>query len=440
MRISIFGLGYVGAVCFGCLVKQGHDVIGVDVDGHKLMLLSKGVSPVVEEGMPELIEEAMRSGRGRVTSDSADAIANSDISFVCVGTPSRRNGAHDLTALRHVCEQIGRAIADKKADHITVIRSTVAPGTTEDVLLPILEGASRKRAGKGLHVCFQPEFLREGVSIRDFENPPMTIVGGEGPGVEALRLMSKDLPCEFISTSIRTAEMVKFCCNAFHAVKVVFANEVGRLCHGLEMDGREVMSLLCQDTHLNISPAYLRPGFAFGGSCLPKDVRAVTYHGRALDVNTPVLSSILPSNRVQIDHALSLIYATGKKRIGLMGLSFKEGTDDLRESPIVTVAEQLIGKGYELRIFDRNVQLASLVGANRDYILNHIPHIGRLLVTEPRLLFEQADVIVLTTNETEYGDLARRLGRHKLVIDLVGTWGLSGTAAMHDEHYEGIAW
>ncbi len=256
-----------------------------------------GVSPVVEEGMPELIEAATRSGRARVTSDAAEAVANSDISFVCVGTPSRRNGAHDLTALRNVCEQIGRAIGDKEADHITVIRSTVAPGTTEDVLVPILERASGKKLGNGLHVCFQPEFLREGVSIKDFQNPPMTIVGGGGLAVETLRTLSKDLPCEFIGTSIRTAEMVKFCCNAFHAVKVVFANEVGRLCHGLEMDGREVMSLLCQDTHLNISPAYLRPGFAFGGSCLPKDLRALINMSRDVAVELPLLAKRVAEQR-----------------------------------------------------------------------------------------------------------------------------------------------
>jgi GDP-mannose 6-dehydrogenase len=430
-------LGYVGAVSFGCLVRQGHEVIGVDVDAHKLTLLSKGVSPVVEEGMPELIEEAMRSGRARVTSDSTDAIANSEISFVCVGTPSRRNGAHNLTALRHVCEQIGRAIEGKNADHITVIRSTVAPGTTEDVLLPILEGASRKRVGNGLHVCFQPEFLREGVSIKDFENPPMTIVGGDGRGVDALRLMSKDLPCEFISTSIRTAEMVKFCCNAFHAVKVVFANEVGRLCHGLEMDGREVMSLLCQDTHLNISPAYLRPGFAFGGSCLPKDLRALINMSRDVAVELPLLASVLPSNETQIAHALEIILKTKQRRIGMIGVSFKGGTDDLRESPLLELAERLIGKGMYVQVYDPEVNLSRIRGSNKAFVEESIPHIASIMTDDVGMLIGNCNVIVLGVRDAaaeshlrKYPDPTRTL------VDLVGIQDVSDSMGQ----YHGICW
>jgi GDP-mannose 6-dehydrogenase len=437
MRISIFGLGYVGAVSFGCLVRQGHDVIGVDVDGHKLMLLSKGISPVVEEGMPELIEEAMRSGRARVTSDSAEAIANSDISFVCVGTPSRRNGAHDLTALRHVCEQIGRAVGSKKGDHITVIRSTVAPGTTEEVLLPILEGASRKRSGSGLHVCFQPEFLREGVSIKDFENPPMTIVGGEGPGVDALRNLSKDLPCEFISTSIRTAEMVKFCCNAFHAVKVVFANEVGRLCHGLEMDGREVMSLLCQDTHLNISPAYLRPGFAFGGSCLPKDLRALISMSRDVAVELPLLASVLPSNETQIAHALEIILRTKQRRIGMIGVSFKGGTDDLRESPLLELAERLIGKGMDVRIYDPEVNLSRIRGSNKAFVEEAIPHIASIMTDDVERLIGECEVIVLGVRDSMVESRLRvRPDRSRTLVDLVGVPDVDEAMGQ----YHGICW
>jgi GDP-mannose 6-dehydrogenase len=437
MKISIFGLGYVGAVSFGCLVRQGHEVIGVDVDGHKLALLSKGVSPVIEEGMPELIEAAMRSGRARVTSDAAEAIANSDISFVCVGTPSRRNGAHDLTALRHVCEQIGRAVGDKGSDHVTVIRSTVAPGTTEDVLLPILMKASGKTAGRGLHVCFQPELLREGVSIRDFENPPMTIVGGKGLAVDMLRTMSKDLPCEFIATSIRTAEMVKFCCNAFHAVKVVFANEVGRLCHGLEMDGREVMSLLCQDKSLNISPAYLRPGFAFGGSCLPKDLRALINMSRDVAVELPLLASVLPSNETQIAHALDIILATKERSIGMIGVSFKGGTDDLRESPLLELAERLIGKGMDVSIYDPEVNLSRIRGSNKAFVEESIPHIASIMADDPKDVIRDCKVIVLGARDKAAEAALRDINDGtRIIIDLVG---VPNRAEMSGE-YHGVCW
>ncbi len=437
MRISIFGLGYVGAVSYGCLAGQGHDVIGVDVDAHKLGLLQKGISPVVEDGMPELIEAAMRSGRARVTSDAAEGVANSEISFVCVGTPSRRNGAHDLTALRSVCEQIGSAISKKKTDHVTVIRSTVAPGTTEDILIPILEEASGKRLGSGLHVCFQPEFLREGVSIKDFENPPMTIAGGVGFGVDTLRTLSQDLPCEFIATSIRTAEMVKFCCNAFHAVKVVFANEVGRLCHGLEMDGREVMSLLCQDTHLNISPAYLRPGFAFGGSCLPKDLRALINMSRDVAVELPLLASVLPSNETQIAHALDIVLRTKRRRIGMIGVSFKGGTDDLRESPLLELAERLIGKGMDVRIYDPEVNLSRIRGSNRAFVEESIPHIASIMTDDVAQLVRSCDVIVVGARDAAAESCLRaHPDASRTLVDLVGMTGVSETMGQ----YHGICW
>jgi GDP-mannose 6-dehydrogenase len=437
MRISIFGLGYVGAVSYGCLVRQGHDVTGVDVDGHKLTLLSKGVSPVVEEGMPELIEAATRSGRARVTSDAAEGVANSDVSFVCVGTPSRRNGAHDLTALRNVCEQLGRAIGDKESDHVTVIRSTVAPGTTEDVLVPILEKASGRKLGSGLHVCFQPEFLREGVSIKDFENPPMTIVGGDGLGVATLRALSKDLPCEFIATSIRTAEMVKFCCNAFHAVKVVFANEVGRLCHGLDMDGREVMSLLCKDMHLNISPAYLRPGFAFGGSCLPKDLRALINMSRDVAVELPLLASVLPSNETQIAHALDIILRTKQRRIGMIGVSFKGGTDDLRESPLLELAERLIGKGMDVRIYDPEVNLSRIRGSNKAFVEESIPHIASIMTEDVGRLVADCKVVVLGVRDaTVESYLRSHPDPTRTLIDLVGVKDVSSAMGQ----YHGICW
>ena len=316
------------------------------------------------------------------------------------------------------------------------------PGSMASVVIPALEECSGKRAGSDFGVCINPEFLREGCAIYDYDNPPKTVIGATDERAAApLRALYGHLAAPMLVTDLQTAEMVKYADNSWHALKVTFANEMGRLCKAMGVDARKLMQLFCEDKKLNISTTYLRPGFAFGGSCLPKDIRAVTYQGRSLDVNTPVLSAILASNRVQIDHALSMIYASGKRRIGLLGLSFKEGTDDLRESPIVTVAERLIGKGYEVHIFDRNVKLASLVGANRDYILNHIPHIGRLLVNEPATLFERSDVIVMATGEKEFGDLVQSFGRDKLVVDLVGTWNLTdGANALDNEHYEGIAW
>jgi GDP-mannose 6-dehydrogenase len=437
MKVSIFGLGYVGAVSYGCLVKQGHDVIGVDVDDHKLSLLSRGVTPVVEEGMSDLIEAAARSGRACVTSDAIKAVVGSDVSFVCVGTPSRRNGAHDLTALRAVCEQIGEAIKRKGRDHVVVIRSTVAPGTTEDILLPILERAAETKAGDRLHVCFQPEFLREGTSIKDFENPPMTIVGGSEFGTDALRTLSAGLPCEFIATNIRTAEMVKFCCNAFHAVKVVFANEVGRLCHGLEMDGRDVMALLCRDKQLNISPAYLRPGFAFGGSCLPKDLRALINMSRDVAVELPMLASVLPSNETQIAHALDIVLRTKQRRVGMIGLSFKGGTDDLRESPLLELAERMIGKGLEVKIYDPEVNLSKIRGSNKVFVEESIPHISSVMTEDIEGLVREARVIVLGVRDAKAESILRSLpGSSRTIVDLVGVENVSSYAGA----YHGICW
>jgi GDP-mannose 6-dehydrogenase len=437
MRISIFGLGYVGAVSFGCLVRQGHSVIGVDVDQHKLTLIESGVTPVVEEGMRELIAAAASSGRGKVTTDADVAIAGTDVSFVCVGTPSRRNGAHDLTALRHVSEQIGQAIRKKGTQHVVVIRSTVAPGTTEEVVTPILERASGMRAGDLLQICFQPEFLREGVSIKDFDNPPMTIVGGDGPGVDAIRALSKDLPCEFIATTIRTAEMVKFCCNAFHAVKVVFANEVGRLCHGLEMDGREVMALLCRDKQLNISPAYLRPGFAFGGSCLPKDLRALINMSRDVAVELPMLASVLPSNDTQVAHALDVILRTKQRRVGMIGVSFKGGTDDLRESPLLELAERMIGKGIHVDIFDPEVNLSRIRGSNRAFVEESIPHIASILTEDFEQLIRDSGVVVLGVRDAAVEAWLRtHPDSSRIVVDLVGV----DRSTAESSEYHGICW
>jgi len=392
--------------------------------------------------MEDLIPAAVASGRLRAGDDVARAVAHAQIMLVCVGTPGHGNGSLDLGYVRRVCQEIGAALRESSEYKVVVIRSTMLPGSMASVVIPSLEESSGKHAGADFGVCINPEFLREGSAIYDYDHPPKTVIGATDESAAApMRTLYEHLDAPMLVTDLATAEMVKYADNSWHALKVTFANEMGRLCKAMGVDSRQLMQLFCEDRKLNVSSAYLRPGFAFGGSCLPKDVRALAYQGRSLDVNTPVLSAILASNRVHVDHALSMIYATGKRRIGILGLSFKEGTDDLRESPIVTLAERLIGKGYELQIYDRNVRLASLVGANKDYILNHIPHIGRLLVTEPGTLFERSEVIVLATGEKDFGELVQRHGADLAVIDLVGAWNLtSGADVANRKRYEGIAW
>ena len=439
MKVSIFGLGYVGVVSAACLARDGHDVMGVDPNPVKTDLVNSGKSPIVEPGLEALIADSIAQRRLRAVAKVQEAVEHASVMLICVGTPGHSNGSLDLTYVRRVCEEIGGVLATSSEFKVVVARSTMLPGSMESVVIPALEKSSGKRAGKDFGVCINPEFLREGTAIYDYDHPPKTVIGAtDERAALPLKEIYGSLQAPLIVTDLQTAEMVKYADNSWHALKVTFANEMGRLCKAMGVDSRKLMQVFCEDKKLNISTTYLRPGFAFGGSCLPKDVRAVTYQGRSLDVDTPVLSAILASNRVHIDHALSMIYATGKKRIGLLGLSFKEGTDDLRESPIVTLAERLIGKGYELNIYDRNVKLASLVGANRDYILNHIPHIGRLLVDNPEALFEGSDVVVMATGEKEFGGLVAAKASGKTVIDLVGAW----TEQFKDarEGYDGIAW
>jgi len=365
MRISIFGLGYVGAVSLACLARDGHRVIGVDVDPTKLDLIRQGHSPIIEEGMPELMAKVVASGLVSVTADAAPAVMDSDLSFVCVGTPSRPNGGQDLSALERLAAQLGKALRDKVDHHVVVIRSTVAPGTVESLVIPLLEQHSGKRSGRDFTTGFQPEFLREGTSIRDYDNPALTIVGADGTrGVAAIRELFGHLPGAFHETAIRTAEMMKYACNAFHAVKITFANEIGRLCQGLGVDSHAVMGLVCEDRRLNIAPAYLRPGFAYGGSCLPKDLRALTHLGHRGDVAVPMLSAVSHSNALHIEHAMSAVLATGKRTVGMFGLSFKPGTDDLRESPLVALAERFIGKGLRVGIYDPAVSLSRLLNSS----------------------------------------------------------------------------
>jgi GDP-mannose 6-dehydrogenase len=438
MKISIFGLGYVGAVSLACLARDGHQVVGVDVDQAKLDLILAGKTPVVEEGMVDLMAQVAGCGLVSVTRDTAAAVRDTDISLVCVGTPSAFNGSQDQGAILGLARDIGRALASKTTPHVVVFRSTLVPGTVEDVLRPIIESESGGKDGVDFHLCFQPEFLREGSSIRDYDKPPFTVVGANhAHPVERLRELFGHLPCKFIQTSVRSAEMMKYCCNNFHALKITFANETARLCDALGVDPFEVMDLVCHDTQLNISRAYLKPGFAFGGSCLPKDLRATTHLARTHDVELPMHAAILPSNQAHLGLALRKILATGKRKIGFIGLSFKTGTDDLRESPLVTLAEQLIGKGMQLAIYDPEVHLAQLLGSNRRYIEQHLPHIGELVRGDIVAVVSESDVLVVGINTAEVaaalGDCIRP---EQTVIDLVGLADRTQTRA----RVEGLCW
>ena len=438
MKLAIFGMGYVGAVSAACLARDGHDVVGVDLDQNKLDLLRSGRSPIVEEGIQELTHQVVKAGRLTVTENVQEAIARTDLSFVCVGTPSKPNGSQDLKAIERVAAQIGEALAPVDNYHVVVVRSTIKPGTVEKRVKPILEEHSGKQVGKHFGLGFQPEFLREGSSIKDYDHPPFTVVGADSErSLAQVRPVFEHLPCEFIGTNIGTAEMLKYACNAFHALKIVFANEIGRLSQAMEVDAREVMRLATLDRHLNISPAYLRPGFAFGGSCLPKDLRALLYMAKEQDLDLPMLSGVIPSNQRQIEHAVEYVLGSGKRRIGLIGLSFKSGTDDLRESPLVVMAERLIGKGLQLKVHDPNVQLSHLIGANRRYIEETIPHIASLMVESCDELIEQSELMVLGLSDADLMErLVTRAKPEQIVLDLVNLSYRERLLAQ----YRGICW
>jgi GDP-mannose 6-dehydrogenase len=438
MKISIFGLGYVGAVSLACLSRDGHEVIGVDVDRSKLDLIAAGKTPVVEEGMVDLMSQAAASGRVTVTTDASAAMLGSDISLVCVGTPSAANGSQDQGAILRLAEAIGLALAKKTSPHVVVFRSTLVPGTVESVLRPIIERVSGKADGVDFHLCFQPEFLREGSSIRDYDKPPFTIVGANHEfAVDRLRALFGHLPCKFMQTSVRSAEMMKYCCNNFHALKITFANETARLCDALGVDPFEVMDLVCQDTQLNISRAYLKPGFAFGGSCLPKDLRATSYLAKRHDVELPMLSNILASNQAHLQRAFDKVLASGCKRVGFIGLSFKTGTDDLRESPLVMLAEQLIGKGLTLAVYDPEVHLAQLLGANKRYVDQHLPHIGQLVRADIASVIADSELVVVGLSGAAIEEaLAKHLRVDHQVLDLVN---LSSKARI-EAKVQGLCW
>ena len=437
MKISIFGLGYVGTVSAGCLAQDGHEVIGVDPFRTKIELINEGRSPVIEAEIGEIIAKAVRTGRLRATEDQVNAVHETELSFVCVGTPSQTNGNLDVSYVRRVCEQIGEALKTKKARHTIVIRSTILPGTMHGVVIPALEEFSGKKAGIDFGVCNNPEFLREGSAVNDFNSPPKIVIGQlDAASGDILALLYAHLDAPLLRTDLRTSEMVKYTDNSWHALKIGFANEIGNLCKAFSIDAHEVMKIFCQDKKLNISPAYLMPGFAFGGSCLPKDLRALAYQAKTHDLALPILTSILPSNEMQISRGVDLVMKKGNKKVGILGFSFKAGTDDLRESPMIEAIERLIGKGYDLRIFDKNVNLARLVGANRDFILNHIPHISRLMVNGIDAVLDHAQTIVIGNNDPDFHTVPDRLRDGQCLVDFVRITNRRS----ENGKYDGICW
>lgn len=420
MKISVFGLGYVGTVCAGCFAAAGHEVVGVDPVQLKVDFINQGHSPIVEPEIEEIISRNTKAGRVKATTDPVQAVMESELSFVCVGTPSQPNGNLDLRFIRRICEQIGEALRTKNARHTVVIRSTILPGTMQKVVIPTLEEFSGKKSGQDFGVCNNPEFLREGTAVADFRNPPKTVIGElDQLSGDIVASLYNAIPAPLIRTDLHTAEMIKYVDNCWHALKIGFANEIGNLCDALEIDAIKVMDIFCRDLKLNISPAYLRPGFAFGGSCLPKDLRALSYQARMQDLELPILSSVLPSNELQIARGLKMTMECGNSRIGILGFSFKAGTDDLRESPVIEVIERLIGKGYGLRIYDRNVNIAALTGANREFILNRIPHIARLMVPEIEDVLAWAETIVIGNSDPEFKRVPQMLREEQSLVDMV---------------------
>lgn len=438
MNITVLGLGYVGCISAACLAQQGHRVIGVDVNPVKVALINQGRSPIVEKYIGDIIADVVADGRLTATEDAAAAIACSDLSLVCVGTPSQANGSLDLRFIRHVTNVIGQALRYRDSYHVVAVRSTMLPGTIESTVIPLLEESSGKCAGRDFGICINPEFLREGSAVNDYYHPAFTLIGScDKRSGQLMATLYDDVDGPVIHTEIKVAEMVKYASNAFHALKVTFANEIGLFCKAQTIDSYCVMDIFSQDTRLNISAKYLRPGFAFGGSCLPKDLRALLHRAKALDLDMPVLQAILPSNEQQIQHALCMIEQSGCKKIGILGLSFKAGTDDLRESPMVQLVERLLGKGYTLKIYDPNVALAKVIGANKDYIERVIPHISSLLITQPPQLLAHAELLVIGNSAPEFQEIVKQADSEMQVIDLVR---IESEIAHLNGHYQGICW
>jgi GDP-mannose 6-dehydrogenase len=431
VRISIFGLGYVGSVSAACLAKDGHTAIGVDVNPQKMALLAAGCAPVLESGLAELVGEAVQSGRLRVCPDGQAAVHDSDVSLICVGTPSNGNGSLNLDYVENVCDEIGKALATKSGYHVVAIRSTVLPGTVQERLIPLLEDRSGKRAGRHFGVCMNPEFLREGSAIRDYYQPSQIVIGEfDKSSGDVFQDLYAAVDAPIVRTTIQAAEMLKYACNAFHAVKISFANEIGNLCLAHGIDGQQLMTLFCQDRQLNISPTYLKPGFAFGGSCLGKDLRALLHRAKEQDLVVPLLSAVLESNQRQIQRGIWLVEQTGRKRIGVLGLSFKAGTDDVRESPSVPLVEMLIGRGYQVCIYDEHVKPERLIGMNKAYLERELPHIASLMRSSIEEVVAMAEVVVIANGTAAFSRVPGLLRADQILIDLVGAHqGLSAGRA-----------
>lgn len=437
MRICVLGMGYVGCVSAVCLAEQGHQIVGADVSQQKIALLADAKSPIVEPGIDELVAKHIGAGSFRVTHQVGDALQESDVSLVCVGTPGQINGSLDLKYVVSVCRDIGMALRSLRRFHTVVIRSTMLPGTVHETVIPTLESVSGKVCGTDFAVAINPEFLREGTALRDFAEPPFTLFGSDDPrALKALRMIYAGIDAPILETTVREAEMVKYACNCFHAVKVSFANEIGNICKAGGIDSHVVMDALCRDTKLNLSPYYLKPGFAFGGSCLPKDLRAINFKARQFDLETPLLSAVLVSNQIQVTAAFDRIARLGCNRVTMLGLSFKSGTDDLRESPMVTLAERLIGKGYDLCIYDREVETARLVGANKSYIDAEIPHVSRLMSRSLSMAIERSEVVVVTKKDAEYSAALLAHAGERHVIDLARIEALR----IGLPRYDGLCW
>ena len=437
--ISVFGLGYVGTVTAACLAYRGNNVIGVDLSQPKVEAINSGNSPIVEPQVSEIIADSHKANRLHATSSAEAAVMNSEISFLCVGTPSLRNGKLDLGHIEPVCREIGEILKKKNSFHLVVLRSTVLPGTAETIVVPTLGKSSGKRMGPDFGVCVNPEFMREGTAVADFLEPAMTVIGAVDKAHSALvRELYAWTPGRMFETSFRSAEMLKYVCNAWHAVKIAFANEIGTLARELDVDAESVMEMFVSDTKLNISPIYLKPGFAFGGSCLPKDVRALNYRAKELDLKLPLFDSIMPSNEEHLARAVEMVLQTGKRKIGMLGLSFKAATDDLRESPQVQLVKRLIAEGREIQIWDDNVSLGRLIGSNREYIEQVIPHIGLLLNANLEEVLKDAEVVVIGTRDLNWDSLKNSIRRDQEVIDLVNLE--KSRRPQITSAYKGICW
>lgn len=431
------GLGYVGSVSAACLTRNGHTVIGVDTNQTKVDLINNGLTPIIEKDVGEVIRASVDANLLSATTKTTDAVRDTELSMVCVGTPSMLNGNLDLAFVRRVCEEIGVALQDKKTFHIVVVRSTMLPGSMHDIVIPTLESTSGKTAGEDFGVCINPEFLREGTAVYDFYHPPKTVIGSnDKKTAEVITQLYEGIKAPLIHTDLATAEMVKYTDNVWHALKIGFANEIGLISKAVGIDGHKVMDIFCSDLKLNLSASYLKPGFAFGGSCLPKDVRALAYKSKNLDLTLPIINSILHDNERHIRRGVDMITAKGNKRVGILGVSFKAGTDDLRESPVVEVIESLLGKGYDLKLYDYNVNLATINGANKDYILNKIPHISRLMVDSMDEVLAHAETVVIGNNSQEFRQVLEKAHPDQVVVDFVRISEMRS----QEGKYDGICW